>query len=231
MELKNKRALITGGTSGLGLALTKQLITKGCRVHICGRDQQRLQKTKKSMNSNQLDIWQCDISNWPQVEAMVKQIGPVDILINNAGVWLEGGLETNDPDAISQTIDVNLKGTIFITRAVLPLMKQANQGFIVNVISTSGLISRPDSMVYAASKWGAAGFTESLKENLKHTDIKVCSFYPGGMNTNLFKKADPNKDIKQWMDPAKIAEIVVFILEHDEKNMTIDSLVVKRRGQ
>ncbi|MBU2051758.1 SDR family oxidoreductase [Patescibacteria group bacterium] len=221
MKLKDKRVLITGGSSGLGLALAKQLIAKHCQVHICARHKSQLKKAT---------AWQCDVADYKQVEAMIKKIGPVDILINNAGLWLEGDPETNQPAAISQTLDVNLKGMIFATRAVLPSLKKLNQGFIINVISTSGLIARPESMIYAASKWGAAGFSESLKENLKQTNIKVCSFYPGGMNTNLFKKLDPDKKIKHWMDPVQVAEIVIFILEHEADNMTIDSLVVKRRG-
>lgn len=230
MDLNNKHVLITGGSGGLGLALTKQLIAKNCQVHICGRSQEQLQKAKQTIKSKQLAIWRCDVSDYQQVEAMVKKIDQVDILINNAGVWLEGDLEKNDPVVIGQVIDVNLKGTVLATRAVLPVMKRLGEGFIINVISTSGLVSRPDSMIYAASKWGVVGFTESLKENLKNTKIKVCSFYPGGMNTNLFKKAGFDKKVNQWMNPDKVAEIIVFILERDE-SMTIDSLVVKRRGQ
>ena len=230
MDLDNKHVLITGGSGGLGLALTKQLIAKNCQVHICGRSQEQLQKVKQTIKSKQLAIWRCDVSDYQQVKAMVKKIDQVDILINNAGVWLEGDLEKNDPLVIGQVIDVNLKGTVLVTRAVLPVMKRLGEGFIINVISTSGLVSRPDSMIYAASKWGVAGFTESLKENLKNTKIKVCSFYPGGMNTNLFKKAGFDKKVNQWMNPDKVAEIIVFILERDE-NMTIDSLVVKRREQ
>lgn len=229
MNLNKKSALITGGSEGLGFAIAEKLLEKGMNVAICGRDQEKLIKAKKSLSSSQLTTLPCDVSNYPAVAKMVNEIGGVDILINNAGIWAEGRLEEHSPEIISQILSVNLLGTIFVTRAVLPLMKERNQGFILNISSTSGIRAKPNHSVYVASKYGVSGFTESLMNELQGTDIKVACLYPGGMNTKLFAKAGSVKDVSQWMDPKKVAETIVFMLESDE-TMVLSQVVLDRRS-
>jgi 3-oxoacyl-[acyl-carrier protein] reductase len=228
MELADKTVLVTGGSDGLGFAIAKKLLQRKAKVVICGRSLQRLEQAKSRLNSANLSTIQCDVSDYQAVTNMVAKLGPIDILINNAGIWVEGDLETHTPEHISQTIDINLKGAIYVTRAVLPDMKQRNEGFIFNISSTSGTKGKPGQSVYVASKFGVRGFTESLKIDLYHTNIKVAGFYPGGMKTKLFEKTGSNKDVSQYMDPNKVAAIVIFILERDD-TMIMDHVVLNKR--
>ena len=117
---------------------------------------------------------------------------------------------------------------IYTTKAVLPEMLKQKDGYIINVSSTSGLKGRAGQSVYASSKYGVTGFTESLQEDLKSTNVKVAGFYPGGMNTKLFEKAGDLKDNEDWMDTGKVAEILIFMLERDD-TMVMDHVVLNKR--
>lgn len=228
MKLQGKTALVTGGATGLGLAITKQLLEKDVKVSICGRTQEYLDQAKSEISSESLTIYQCDISDYSQVESMVKQIGPVDILINNAGLWLEGELDSYSVEQIDQTIKTNLMGTIYCTYAILPEMRKRGEAAIINISSTSGVKAKDVQSVYCASKFGVRGFTDSLKMDLKPTNIKVVGFYPGGMNTKMFEKAGNPKENQDWMNPSEVAKAVIFVLQQEE-HLVADHIVINKR--
>ena len=231
MNLKNKTALVTGGNSGLGFEIVKQLVKDKCKVIILGKDQQKIQKAKKKLKSSLVSVLTCDLRDFSQIKQAAKKIKTIDILINCAGIISYQPLEIHDPQNIKDIIEVNLLGTIYMTRAILIKMKKKNFGTIMNVSSTSGLMTggHPYESVYIASKHGVAGFTEALKKeiNAGKNNIKVLGFYPGGMNTKLFSKSGLNKDTSKFMDPAEIAKIVVFILERPD-SIKMDHVLVNR---
>jgi NADP-dependent 3-hydroxy acid dehydrogenase YdfG len=223
----SKKVLITGGSDGLGLATAKLLVTKGYQVNILGRDQTKLHQAAQEINNPELKTWQCDLTDYEQVAATAAKIGALDILINNAGIWLEGSLGSNEPKVIAQVVDTNFKGVIYATKAFLPEMLKQNSGIILNISSTSGLRGRSNQAVYAASKWAVTGFTECLKEDLAATKIKVIGFYPGGMATKLFAKAGTPKPNENWMSPEKVAGVIAFALETDA-SMNLDHIVLNK---
>jgi len=227
MQLQNKTAFITGGSSGLGFEITKLLLQKGMHVWICGRNIEQLRKKQQTLKSMNLHTTQCDVTDYAQVEKAVLHAGQIDLLINCAGVWIEDPLESLDPSRISQAIDINLKGVIFATKAVIGQMKNNNRGVIVNVSSVLGIRTRENMNVYSATKYGVQGFTESLKCELTDTNVKVIGFYPGGMQTDLFKKAGSVKDTTGWIDPLDMAKVLVFALERPD-SMVMDHIVIDR---
>jgi uncharacterized protein len=226
-----KKVLITGGNSGLGLELTKKLLKKGYSVIIVGKDIKKLKETKNNTGSSKLEIIQCDLRSHEDIKDKLSGIKKLDIVINNAGIIAYQKLEEQTPQNIKDIVDTNLLGTIFVTRQLLPTLKRQNSGIIMNISSTSGLMTggHPDECVYVASKFGVTGFTETLKKELKaqKANIRVLGFYPGGMNTELFSKAGLNKDTAKFMDPSEIAEVIVFILERPE-GINLDHVVVNR---
>jgi uncharacterized protein len=224
MELKGKIAVVTGGNDGLGFSISKRLLGAGCVVHAISRSNNPSSELKKhdSFHSHKADV-----SNFNQIKETINNIGKIDILINNAGVWLEGVLEENQPDKISETVDINLKGMIYTSKVAIPTLKKNNKGYIINISSTSGLKGKAEQSVYCATKFAVQGFTESLKEELKPFKIKVAGFYPGGMNTGFFDKAGKHKENKNWMDTDKVANTILFMLQNDD-NMTIDHVVINR---
>jgi uncharacterized protein len=227
MNLKNTTVVITGGSDGLGLALAKAFIAKGAEVHIIGLDKTRLDNALKELG-NQASGYTADVTNLEAMQTVAQAIGPVDILINNAGIWLEGLVTDNSGTEISRLIDVNLKGVIFSTKVFLPALLKKDEAYLVNISSTTGLRGRDNQAVYAASKFGVTGFTESLKVDLANTNVVVCGFYPGGMHTSLFDKACKPKDNQDWMDTHKVAEIIIFMIERDA-SMMMDQVVVNKR--
>ena len=157
----------------------------------------------------------------------MQKVGNIDILVNAAGVWYDGQLEDHSDDQINQQIDINLKGVIYACKTVIPQMKKRKEGCIVNISSTSGIKAKANHSVYVASKWGVTGFTKSLQIDLMGSGVKVLGFYPGGMSTNLFKNSRKGVDNSSWMNPKKVAEIIVFMIEREE-SMTMDHVVVNR---
>lgn len=228
MTLKGAKAVVTGGSSGLGFSIAKKLLEKGSTVYVLGRHEANLIQAVEKLHSENLHAITADVADYATLEKELKDLD-VDILVNNAGIWLEGLIDKNSPDEIAQCLDINLKGTIFATKAVLPSMLSKNNGFILNIVSTSGLKGRENQAVYAASKFGVSGFTKSLEIDLSKTNIKVAGFYPGGMHTNLFQKAGSSVQNEDWMDTDKVAEIIIFLLERDD-TMVISSLELNKRG-
>lgn len=229
MKLQEKTILITGGTSGLGYAIAKKALEKEAIVYITGRNKDKLEKALSELQSEKLHTLHIDVRDYEALENAIKQIGEIDILINNAGVWLEGTLETNSKEQIDTTIDTNVKGVIYTTRAVLPQMLDRNEGFIVNISSSSGLKGRGNQSVYVASKYAVTGFTKSLQIDLEGTNVKVAGFYPGGINTNLFAQAGFPKPIDDWMSADDVAEIIIFMLERNN-TMLLHHVELSKRG-
>jgi 3-oxoacyl-[acyl-carrier protein] reductase len=216
MNLTNKTIVITGGNSGLGLAIVNELKTKDCHIITVG-------KTNSDLT--------CDLRDQNQINTLTDKINKVDVLINCAGIIAYSPLESHDSQNIKDIIDTNLLGTICMTKMILTKMIAQNSGTILNVASTSGLMTggHAGESVYMASKFGVSGFTEGLKKEMedKKRNIKVVGFYPGGMNTPLFSKGGQNKDTSSFMDPVEIAKIIVFVLERPD-TINIDHLIVNR---
>lgn len=227
MNIKDKTVVITGGSDGLGLSLAKAFAGKGAKVVILGRDKARIDTALEQLGSN-AQGYVADVTKLSDLEVAVKKVESVDVLINNAGIWLEGSITDNTEAEISQAIDINFKGVVLATKAFLPKLLKSDDAAIVNISSTSGLRGRDNQAVYAATKFAVTGFTESLKVDLADTNIKVCGFYPGGMSTKLFEKAGKPKANSDWLNTDKVAEIIVFMLERDA-TMMLDHVVLNKR--
>ncbi len=223
MNLKNKVVVITGGSDGLGLSLTGKFSDAGAKVHIIARDKIKLDKAVESIG-NEVVGHIADVSVFSEIQKVANEIGNVDVLINNAGVWIEGSILDNSQEEISNAIDINLKGVIYTSKAFIPELMKSNSAHLINISSTSGLKGRDDQAVYVASKFGVTGFTDSLKADLADTNIKVSGFYPGGMQTGLFEKAGSPKHNSDWMDTDKVANVIVFMVEQDS-TMVLDHVV------
>lgn len=227
MNLKDKTVVVTGGSDGLGFSIAKKLSNLGANVHILARDEVKLDRAAQAIEGK-INSHVVDVSKAKEVMSVADKIGQVDVLINNAGVWIEGVVTNNSIEDISSAIDINLKGVIYTVKAFLPEMLKNEEAHILNVISTSGLKGKTNQSVYVASKFGASGFTKSLAEDLLDTNVKVSGFYPGGMNTDLFKKVGSSKGGSDWMDTDGVAELIVFMIEQDA-TMVMDHVVLNKR--
>lgn len=203
-----KHVFITGGSDGLGKITAQKLVAAGYDVTILSRDEA---KTKAAAEEIGCKYMVADVTDAAQLNAALQQTGEVDILINNAGNWLAGLLEASTADQIEKVIASNTLGTIYVTHAVVPAMKQRKNGRIINVISQAGLYAKAERSVYNASKWAITGFTKSLQAELKPFHVSVVGFYPGAMATGLFAKAGDMKDRGGALDPAIAADALVYL--------------------
>ena len=208
--------VITGGSDGLGKAIAKRLNAEN-NVIIISKDEESLVKTSKEINC---EYYVCDVTDYKQVDNTINSIleknNKIDVLINNAGVWLAGDLTETDYEKISNCIDVNTKGPIYMTKAVLPNMYDNKEGLIINVCSQASFDSDDFSTVYNASKWAMRGFNRSIQKDISKKGIKVTGFYPGFMQTDIFKKAGNDYDTSTGLEVEKVAKAIEFIINCDD---------------
>jgi NADP-dependent 3-hydroxy acid dehydrogenase YdfG len=225
-QLKDKKViLITGGSEGFGKEIAC-LLAKNHTVVILSNNKTTLCETGAQLCC---DNFFCDITNPKQVEEVVSEVlarhKKIDVLINNAGIWAGGALDTNSYDDIAKNVMVNVLGTMFMTRAVLPHMKKQGSGKIVNIGSTNGLETKPDRSVYIASKWAIVGFTGALRKELSTHNIAVIGINPGLMKTTLHKNAGAERDYSTAMYPKEAAKAVEFAVNSD--GFVVEQLVFR----
>lgn len=212
-----RNIIITGGDDGLCKAIAKLLSEKNNIITISKTEEGTMKTSKEIPNA---ECYTCDITKPNEVARTIKTIienqGNIDILINNAGVWLAGDLTENSYEQISNCIDVNTKGPIYMTKAVLPNMYEQGKGLIINVCSQASFDSDDFSTVYNASKWAMRGFNRSIQKDVSKKGIKVTGFYPGFMQTNIFKKAGNDYDTSTGLEVEKVARAIEFIINCDE---------------
>ena len=222
MELKDKIAVITGGTKGIGRAVAETLLKNGAKVFICARDKADVKRALERMSEyGQVDGEICDVRSEAQVKMMldecVRVFGGVDILINNAGVGYIGDtIEEMPPDDFRQTLETNLFGVFYTCHYAIPLIKKRGGGYILNISSLAGQNAHPKMAAYNASKFGLNGFSEALMQEVRGDDIKVSYICPGSVNTDF--GGDKASDEKSWqLQPEDIAETVLNLIKMDER--------------
>lgn len=207
-----KHVLITGGSDGIGKLTAEKLIEAGYKVTILSHD---TGKTKEAAKAIGCQFVVADVAEGDTAASAVQeaeaQNGPVDILINNAGIWLSRPIDEVTPNEMKRVIEVNTLGTMYYTQAVLVGMKQRGHGRIINVNSQAGIYAHAKRSVYHASKWAITGFTKALQEELREFGVAVTGFYPGAMDTRLFAKAHDMKDRSEALDPHAAADALLYL--------------------
>lgn len=221
-----KVIVITGASDGLGKTLTESL-SKENNVIALATTEEKLQKVAEDNNCN---YKVCDVSDYHQVEKctneIIEEFGKIDILINNAGLWIQEKLEENDADRINAVIDVNLLGMIYMTKAVIPIMKKNQDGIIININSQAGINHKAERVVYNASKWGVTGFSKSLQDEVAKYGIRVTDILPGMLKTDMFNKMNIKKNMENGLDTKEVARLVKFIID-TPKDVMIPEVGIK----
>jgi NAD(P)-dependent dehydrogenase (short-subunit alcohol dehydrogenase family) len=191
-KLSGKTVLVTGGGSGIGLATARLLLDEGARVAISGRNEDKLRRAAEELNAGErLFYHAADVTDLSQVETLVQEttcrLGRIDILVNNAGLNIkERTFRELTPENWHLLLGANLHGAFYCIRAVLPQMRQNREGLIININSISGKRSNPlGGLAYNAAKFGLRGLAMGLAAEEKDNGIRVCSIYPGEVNTPI----------------------------------------------
>lgn len=228
----DKAAVITGAGSGLGAALARRYASLGYHVILLGRRKEKLEQTAKTLTSS-YSIYEVDVSSNKDVQAVFAKINeevhqPIDVLVNNAGVGMFDLAEKIEEQHVHQMIDINLKGIIFCTQAVLGEMKSRGEGTIVNIISTAGQQGKVNESVYCASKFGVRGFTESLLLELKDTGVRIFAAYMGGMKTEFWDGIYTEEEMKHLMDSEDVADIIMENIR-SRAHLAVTEVTIKNR--
>lgn len=223
MKLRNKKVLLTGASGGIGKAVAASLVRQGASLVLVGRDVAALQTLKASLAESGvlIDVMSLDLGSdqvMEQTQAVLAQHPDIDVLINGAGVNQFSACDALSADQLSKLIDINLKGTLLLTTAMLPALKRRPEAAIVNVGSTFGSIGYPGFAAYCASKFGVRGYSEALRRELADTQVSVFYVAPRATKTSMNEKAvnDMNLALGVAMDePEWVAEQLVQAIENN----------------
>ena len=220
--MKDKIAVVTGGSKGIGYAIAESLLKNGAKVFICARDKSELKRALEKLSAfGQVDGEICDVRSEAQVQMMldecVRIFGGVDILVNNAGIGIIGKtVEEMSAQEFEQTLETNLFGVFYTCHHAIPLMKKRGGGYIINISSLAGQNAHPKMAAYNASKFGLNGFTEALMQEVREHNIKVTAICPGSVNT-YFGGDTPNAKQSWQLQPQDIAQTILNLLDMDER--------------
>ena len=214
MPLKGKIALVTGATQGIGLAIARAFADEGCNLVVCGRNTRQLQRIQQQLERKGITVLAapCDVRDEQSVSdifsAVRRKFRRLDILVNNAGIVHSNLPASQLPSQVwSDVIATNLTGMFLVTQAAIALMKPGS--IIVNNLSVAAKQVFPGLSAYNASKHGALGFTNTLREELREKGIRVVALLPGATATDIWNAFWPEAPRKKMVRPELIAQAVV----------------------
>jgi NAD(P)-dependent dehydrogenase (short-subunit alcohol dehydrogenase family) len=220
------RAIVTGGSRGIGLAVAKALVADGAAVAITGTNQERLESAARGLEAAapgaRVRAAVVDVRDRAAVDRLVADVdsrwGGLDVLINNAGVGAFVDVAAMTDEDWARTIDTNLTGVFYCTRAAIPVMKRGGGGWIINSASLAGRNYFPRGAAYCASKAGLVAFSESVMQEVRQDRIRVSVIMPGSVATEFAGNAVSAAD--DWkLSPDDVAQAVMDLLRHPGRSL------------
>lgn len=215
--LEGKVAIITGASRGIGLAVAHRLGTLGAKLSLCARDARKLESAAgelRAAGAAAVFSAAVDVTHGEQILAFVqngeKALGPVEILVNNAGIGYFGPTHEATEATWDSVLDTNLRSVFLASKAVAPGMIARRGGHIINIASLAGKNAFAGGGIYCASKWGLLGLTECMAEDLRGYGIRVSAICPGSVATDFSPHG--KKDISKMLQPEDIAHVVEMLV-------------------
>jgi len=241
VRFEGKVALVTGGAGGIGSATAARLAAEGARVAVCDLDGDAAHELAADLGGAAIEL---DVTSHESIAGAVaaseQQLGPIDVLVNNAGVAGELFFTQTPPEVWDNMLAVNLRGVMAVTHAVLPGMQERGGGAIVNVASEAGRVGSQMAVVYSATKAGVIGFTKALAKESARFGVRVNAVAPGPIDTQMVRAAEVLGEIGERMvqgmidstvmkrlgEPDEVAAAIAYLASDEASYVTGETLGV-----
>jgi 2-hydroxycyclohexanecarboxyl-CoA dehydrogenase len=241
MRFEGRTAFVTGGVGGIGSATCSRLAAEGARVAICDLHLAPARELAADLGGIGLEV---DVRSTESIAAAVaateEQLGPIDVLVNNAGIGGEAFFVHTPEEVWDNLISVNLRGVLAVTHAILPGMQERGSGAIVNVASEAGRVGSKMSVVYSATKAGVIGFTKALAKESARKGVRVNAVAPGPIDTQMVRAASAlgemgdrfvqgmidSTEMKRLGEPEEVAAAIAYLASEDASFVTGETLGV-----
>jgi short-subunit dehydrogenase len=215
--LKGKRVVLAGATGDIGKQIARMLVQSGAQVVITGRNQEKLAQVAQAIGLGIDRFHAADLSKAADIDALYQKailaLGEVDILVNAAGIGIIKPIEQLTEAEFMQTIQTNLLGAFLLVKAFLPGMKVQKKGLIINIPGVLGKVPMAGAAAYAASKYGLTGMMQSIREELKRTDIRITNLFLGGVDSAFWDTIDLRVQRDKMIVAEEAARAVWFLCQ------------------
>ncbi|CAI8857449.1 SDR family oxidoreductase [Bacillus sonorensis] len=240
-NIQGKVVIITGASSGIGEATAKELASKGAKLILAARREDRLKKLQDEIQTSggQAIYKVTDVTSHQQMEELaayaLKEFGKIDVLVNNAGIMPQAFLAENKVDEWDKMIDVNIKGVLYAIAAIVPSMRERKSGHVINLSSVAGHNIYPGGTVYCGTKFAVRAISEGLRqeEAMSGTNIRVTNISPGAVSSELLETTtDPtmktglDEFYQVAIDSDRIARAIVFAIEQPS-DVGINEMIIR----
>jgi NAD(P)-dependent dehydrogenase (short-subunit alcohol dehydrogenase family) len=228
-SIENHVAVVTGAGRGIGRAIAIELGKLGAKVVLASRNRSELEETGKAIGAN-ASVLPANVRKKDELQRLFEQaaaaVGPVDILVNAAGLGIFGPVANFKDEDFETLIETNLRGIFFTCRYVLPSMIERKRGHIINIASIAGKVGSANRAVYCASKFGVVGFTESLAEEVRQYGVRASVICPGSTDTRFSPSETSGKARERMLRPEDVAHAVRMLVTQ-EPNSFISEIIMR----
>ena len=216
-KLNGKKILVVGATGGIGSSLVKLLHQSGASLFISGRNTEKLLALSQQIGLSSSCMAAVDITSSTEVEQLAVQVnaemGTLDILINASGIGIIKPLEQLSLDDFMQSLQTNLVGSFLLVKAFLPAMKEVKKGLIINIPGVLGKVPMAGAAAYSASKYGIVGMMQSIREELKRTEIRITNIFLGGVDSPFWETIDLKVQKEKMIREEEAARAIWFLCQ------------------
>ena len=227
--LKDKNVLLIGATGGIGSRTAKLLAGSGANLFLAGRNTDKLQQVASECNVPAERTFALDISQPAEVAALkekyFQQSASIDILVNAAGIGIIKSMDTLDESEFLKTLQFNLYAPFLLVKAFLPAMKEVKKGLIINIPGILGKVPMAGSAAYSASKYGLVGMMQSIREELKRTDIRITNLFLGGVDSPFWDNIDLKVQREKMVQSEEAAKAIWFLCQQPDSGVVSEMVL------
>ena len=228
-SLKGKNILVTGATGGIGNKVVKLLVTGGANVFITGRNIDKLNSIAIECGIPDTQIKQADITNAQQVnelkEAFFQSFTTIDILVNAAGIGIIKSVENLSDQEFIKILQCNLIAPFLLDQSFLPSMKEQKKGLIINIPGVLGKVPMAGAAAYSASKYGLVGMMQSIREEVKRTDIRITNIFLGGVDSSFWDTIDLRVQRDKMIVAEEAAKAIWFLCQQPKSGVVSEMVL------